>query len=309
MDRSLFLVEMMNESLSVDATQRSTIAVSASVGAGIVIGICADDYGVDKTVNDAIVDLGYRGRLSATSVLVDGPELTDVGRLLSPISLDVGLHLNFTDAIGDLSVADVLPLGQLIVRAHARLLNQHWVRQGIQRQLDRFEVLFGRAPDYVDGHLHIHQLPIIRETLVESLNQRYGQQALWIRDTRASMSKHGYHAWAGGIKPWVIGHLGMATLVKLSQRHGWLTNRGFAGVYDFTRPHPPYNEMLRFWCSHCENGALIMTHPSTQAIAGDPIGQSRVEEYKTLASDEFGQYLQESRLYIERPSQLLSGLP
>lgn len=273
------------------------------------ISICADDYGVDQAVNDAIVDLGHQGRLSATSVLVDGPELANVDLLLSPIPLDVGLHLNFTEAIGDLRAADVVPLGQLIVRTHTRQISEPWVREGVARQLDRFEALFGRGPDYIDGHLHIHQLPIIRDVLVEMLDRRYNRKLLWIRDTRAPVSMRGDGSWPGRIKPWVVGHLGMATLARLTKRRGWRTNRGFAGVYDFTRPHPPYLDMFRHWCSHCESGALIMTHPSMRSIVGDPIGQSRVEEYRALASEAFGEYLTQSHTRIKQLSQVLSDLP
>lgn len=274
-----------------------------------IIAICADDYGVDAAVNDAIVDLAKKGRLSATSVLVDGAALGQAKQALSPLPLDLGLHLNFTDAIGDLHTKDVMPLPKLILRAHARSLDKQWVRSGVERQLDRFEALFGRGPDYVDGHLHIHQLPIIREALIEALEHRGGGGSLWMRDTRPPPSMQAHGPRLSRIKAWVIAHLGMATLAKRAERHGILSNRGFAGVYDFTRAHPPFFDMFRDWCGHCESGALIMTHPSTHALPGDPIGQARVAEYGVLISDELGHYLASQRLKVGRLSQLLSNLP
>jgi len=274
-----------------------------------VIAICADDYGVDTAVNDAIVDLASKERLTATSVLVDGAALEQAKQALSPLALDLGLHLNFTDAIGNLTAKDVMPLSTLIVRSHARLLSKEWVRAGVERQLDRFEALFGRGPDYVDGHLHIHQLPIIRDVLTEALEKRYGRGSLWIRDTRPSLSMQAHGPWLSRIKTWVIAHLGMATLVKRAKQRGWETNHGFAGVYDFTRPHPPFFDMFRDWCGHCESGALIMTHPSRKALPGDPIGQARVAEYETLNSDDLSQYLASQQIKVGRLSQLLSDLP
>jgi|AntAceMinimDraft_13_1070369.scaffolds.fasta_scaffold22832_2 predicted glycoside hydrolase/deacetylase ChbG (UPF0249 family) len=288
---------------------RQRVAASKSGNEPRAIAICADDYGVDDAVNEAIVDLAIRGRLTATSVLVDGASLEQAADVLSALPLDIGLHLNFTDAIGDLSTKQVMPLWTLILRAHARLLDKSWVRAGVERQLDRFETLFGRGPDYVDGHLHIHQLPIIRDVLVETFAQRYNRGPLWIRDTRLPPAMYTQGPWVSRVKTWVIGHLGMATLAEQVKRHGWASNRGFAGVYDFTRPHPPFFEMFQSWCAHCDSGALIMTHPSTRALPGDPIGQARVAEYQALTSDALGDYLVAQQIRVGRLSQLLSTLP
>jgi len=148
------------------------------------VAICADDFGVDQAVNDAIVDLAAQGRLSATSVLVDGAAVQSANELLGPLALDIGLHLNLTDAIGQLKAADVKPLTRLILKSHARQLNHQWVRAAIERQFDRFEGLFGKPPDYVDGHLHVHQLPIIRDMLMDVLSRRYLGPKIWLRDTR-----------------------------------------------------------------------------------------------------------------------------
>ncbi len=47
----------------------------------------------------------------------------------------------------------------------------HWLRPEdleveIARQFSAFQSAFGRAPDYVDGHQHIHVFPQIREALL-----------------------------------------------------------------------------------------------------------------------------------------------
>jgi predicted glycoside hydrolase/deacetylase ChbG (UPF0249 family) len=223
--------------------------------------------------------------------------------------VDIGLHLNFTDAIGQLSGASVQPLSHLILRAHARQLSPQWISQSIERQLDRFESLFSRGPDYVDGHLHIHQLPMIREALVAALERRYRDQPLWIRDTRSPPAMTQAWSWSDRLKPWVIGHLGMARLAKQSLERGWPSNRGFVGVYDFTRDHPPFFEMLKFWCSHCVSGSLIMTHPAERCLPNDPIGQSRVDYYRVLGGKALGDYLTEKDIHIKRLSQVLSTFP
>lgn len=271
------------------------------------ISICADDYGVDPAVDRAIVDLAGRGRLSATSILVDARIEPDSIAALQPLDIDVGLHLNFTEVLGDLPTGAVMPLGQLILRSHARWLSRQWVRSNIERQLGRFESLFGRSPDYVDGHLHIHQLPIIRDELLAALSARELPPGFWVRDTRAGNLSGS--TWAERFKSSVVGNLGMRALAKRARDRKIHTNHGFFGVYDFTKPHRPFVQMMADWLRLSAAGALVMTHPSCQALPNDPIGQARVQEYEVLGSDEFGALLDKLRVRLARASQTLSSLP
>ncbi|MFX7329301.1 ChbG/HpnK family deacetylase, partial [Acinetobacter baumannii] len=55
----------------------------------------------------------------------------------------------------------------------AHRLDASALRDEIATQCALFEDATGRAPDYVDGHQHVHQLPQIREALVEVLVARY----------------------------------------------------------------------------------------------------------------------------------------
>lgn len=269
--------------------------------------ICADDYGVDPDVDSAIVELARQARLSATSVLVDADLSEGSIRALESLDIDIGLHLNLTEVFGQLSPQSVMPLSRLIMRSHARLLPRAWVRANIERQLAQFEALFGRLPDYVDGHLHVHQLPVVREELIDALTRRQLPSGFWIRDTRAG-AMSGW-PWSERFKSWVIGHLGMPRLAILADRAQLFRNHGFFGVYDFTRAHRPFMQMLDAWLSQAQDGALIMTHPARQVIANDPIGQARVAEYEGMASDDFLQLLQSRHARVVRASQALSSLP
>lgn len=271
------------------------------------VAICADDFGMDQAIDDAIVDLGSRGRLTATSVLVDAIDGPDAVDALEGLNLDVGLHLNFTEVLGCLRATDVMPLKRLIVSAQSRRLSSQWIQDNVARQLDRFESLFGRSPDYVDGHLHIHQLPQIRDALLMELASRDLPTGFWLRDTRAATAP--YAAWSGRLKSWIIGHLGMEKLSRQASERGWFLNRWFYGVYNFAGEHQPFEQMILQWLKSAESGALVMTHPAKQAIAGDPIGESRVLEYEMLASDAFGDLLGELNVRLVRLSQVLSLLP
>lgn len=271
------------------------------------IAICADDYGVDQNVDRAIVDLAKQGRLTATSVLVDAAIDPESIRALDQVNMDIGLHLNFTEVLGELPVDAVMPLNHLIVRSHARLLSRQWVRANIERQLSRFKALFGRSPDYVDGHLHIHQLPVIRDELLQALDAQALPAGFWLRDTRAGDLSGS--PWAEQFKSWVVGHLGMGTLAAKAASQKIGVNQGFFGVYDFTAEHRPFMQMMAGWLAKSSAGALVMTHPSCQALPGDPIGQARVVEYQALGSQAFGELLEAEAVTLAKPSQVLSSLP
>lgn len=273
------------------------------------IALCADDFGADPAINAAIVELGSAGRLSATSVLVDGSHVQSEVPALAGLALDVGLHLNLTEQVGELAHSDVMSLNTLIMRSHLGGLDPRWVKDSIDRQLDRFEAAFARAPDYVDGHLHVHQLPVVRDALLQALSDRYPKKPLWLRDTRALPGIGRGWSLIDRFKTWVIGHLGMAQLARAARARAIPCNHGFAGVYDFTRPHPPFLEMMQRWLSCSAAGTLIMTHPATAVIPGDPIGAARVAEYEGLASEAFVDLLNQHGLRLVRLSQAKSSLP
>ena len=284
-------------------------AEPSTVPPRIGVAICADDFGVDEAVNDAIVELAKARRLSATSVLVDATRAQPDGPALKELPLDIGLHLNFTEVVGDLRCSDVMALKRLILVTHSGLLDRRWVERTVDRQLDRFEEIFNRAPDYVDGHLHIHQLPVIGNALLHALARRYPNDSIWIRDTRALPGVERGWPWADRFKTWAVGHLGMARLAREASALGFGLNRGFAGVYDFTGHHPDFMDMMDSWLALCKSGSLIMTHPSRSQLPGDPIGKARVQEYEALTSDAFSQLLQRHGLSVERLSQMASSLP
>jgi len=295
---------MGSDSFNVAATEAGKTEADRSWTS---VAICADDFGVDPQVDAAIVELAAIRRLNATSVLIDAGISEASVASLAELDIDVGLHLNFTDTLGDLTPHDVMSLKSLIVRAHARLLSRDWVRQTIERQVSRFEARFGRCPDYVDGHLHVHQLPVIREVLLEVLSARELPAGFWVRDTRAGALTGS--TGSERFKAWVVGHLGMANLAGKAEHQHIAHNQGFFGVYDFTSAHRPFMQMMQDWLAGAKSGALVMTHPAAAQLNGDPIGQARVQEYVALGSPEFGALLQDSGVRLERLSQTLSSLP
>lgn len=96
---------------------------------------------MNPAVNAGILSLAGRGRLSATSLLVDGPAARRDTAALQASGLQVGLHLNFTESFGQPGLC--LPLGTLIRTAWLGRLPGDAVRETVRRQLALFQDIMG----------------------------------------------------------------------------------------------------------------------------------------------------------------------
>src|SRR3954471_10389355 len=136
------------------------------------IWLCADDYGLSPGVNRAIRDLIERGRLNATSVMVVGPSIgrDEVGALRTAAANSprcaIGLHVTLTAPFRPLTMhfqplegGMFLSLPRLLCAGLLRMLDPEIIKAEVAVQLAAFCDLFGRTPDFVDGHQHAHLFP------------------------------------------------------------------------------------------------------------------------------------------------------
>jgi predicted glycoside hydrolase/deacetylase ChbG (UPF0249 family) len=281
----------------------SNAAQQGAVPTLIPIVFCADDFGLEAGVDQAIVALAGQGRISATGCLVQAPHFEQSARALKGLPIDLGLHLNLTEPLGQTGLC--LSLGQLLWRTYSGLISKQAVAEQIDTQLDLFEQHVGQAPDFIDGHLHVHQFPVVRDLLLQAVRRRYSNNLPWIRDTRAAPMSAQLPVMQR-LKAKLIGALGAASLIRLAQQLGMHSNRGFAGAYDFDRPHPAYETMLSAWLEQAASHMLFMVHPATQASSALAFGVDRIEEYRVLSSDAFAAQLQQRGLQITRLSTLLA---
>lgn len=267
----------------------------------------ADDYGIAPGVSAAIRDLLARGRLSGASCLVLSPHFTAEAPRLRDLDHrgDVGLHLALTQfsplgPMPRLAPAGPLPApGRLVTLALARRLDPGEIGAEIDRQLDAFERAFGRAPDYVDGHHHVQQLPVVREALTARFRARLP------RGTALRVCAEPLRAvLARGVavpRAATIALLGRG-LRRLAGAAGIPANRRFAGVRDFTE-RAPYRALFRRFIRGAPPGLAVMCHPGhpDAALAAlDSVTDARRGEYDYLAGDEFPQDLAASGLRLAR---------
>ncbi len=265
------------------------------------IMICADDFGIETGVDEAIIELAHKRRLSATSCLTMAPGFKHSAHGLNSLHIDLGLHLNFTESLGEQGL--YMPLPQLLVQAYLRRLPAEQVRVQIEQQLDAFELHLGHAPDFVDGHLHVHQLPVIREQLIQILVRRYPRNLPWLRNTQPGSLSNALPVMQR-VKAHVIGALGARALSLAAQKIGAKMNRDFFGAYDFSRPHPTYGVMLDAWLQEASQDSLIMAHPARYVSAGDAFGEDRVQEYRVLGSELFDALMTQHHLRVCRFAEL-----
>jgi predicted glycoside hydrolase/deacetylase ChbG (UPF0249 family) len=259
------------------------------------LAVCVDDFGLGEGVNQAVLALARQGRISATSCMAGAPYWkagAPALREVDPAALDVGLHLDLTEFPLDGRLR--LPLRHWLARSHLRALPRAALRAEIEAQLDAFEQALGRPPAHVDGHQHVHQLPVVRDLLLAVLESRYRSQRPWLRSTRRSAGE------GVGSKAWLIETLGSAGLGRLAAAKGYGQNGHLLGVYDFRGDAERYLALLGQWLRAAADGDLMMCHPATQLLQGDAIAQARVWEYRVLAGPAFGALLAREGIVVRR---------
>ncbi|MDC8772403.1 ChbG/HpnK family deacetylase [Roseateles albus] len=247
------------------------------------IQICADDYGFDAAISQGILECIDAGRISATGCMVLSPAWPNWASALRERKgmADYGLHLDLNEFA---PYAEGRSLGLWIGCSYLRKLDIGVAGSWVNQQLDAFESAMQSAPDFVDGHQHLHQLPVIREALLAALIERYGQRCA-LRSTRAS-------SWRGS-KAAVIEFLGAGALRQRARAAGLRMNSDFAGVYGFS-PAADYGQLVGDWLASMADGGLLMTHPGRSAgteTRPDAIRPARARERAFWLSAEAGELL------------------
>ncbi|AKR44729.1 ChbG/HpnK family deacetylase [Methylophilus sp. TWE2] len=262
--------------------------------------ICADDYAQSPAIDAAILALIERGVVTAASCMTLSPEWPGSARALTPAirhHADIGVHLDFTQ----FSHTIRYPHSLLVLRSLSGILNRQAVVDNIQQQLDAFELALQTPPDYVDGHLHVHQLPVIREALVNILQQRYGHlpftERPWLRISSPPPGS--------GLKARIIHWLGAEKLKRLANAAGFRFSPLLLGVYDFEGDAASYQAHWMSWVKQLKQLAfapgpeadlppVLMCHPArpTQKIdSDDPIAVARMVEWQVMQSADFSAWL------------------
>ena len=263
------------------------------------IVLCADDYALNDSVSQGIVELARKKRLSATSVMTLSPLWEQHAPALLELQgvIDVGLHLDWTSEFAQ-QAGWGQALGAVMWRSLTGRLEANRVREAIERQFDAFEKIWQSPPDHVDGHQHVQQFAGLRDLLLEVMQRRYGRhdRRPWLR-----VSRVGQPGWKAAI----ITRWGAQPWTRQLQSAGWSGLAPLRGAYDFTGGQDSYRQRMRAWLSQARlDGGMIMCHPAQSLQAEDEIGVARVWEYAYLSSDAFAHDLSAAGMQLVRGSAL-----
>ena len=271
------------------------------------IWLCADDYGISPGVNRAIRDLIENGRLNATSAMMVGPAIgrDEVTALKQATEANptcaIGLHVTLTAPFRPLTM-HFRPVEGGLFLAHTTLLRRgltgrldsELIHTEVVEQLAAFADLFGRTPDFVDGHQHAQLFPGVRTAFLAAVRQ--AAPAAWIRQCGRD------RPWAQRLdspKALVLDVLSTQFRTRAA-RAGLAFNAAFAGAYDFTQ-QPDFGALMRQFVQGMPEGGVVMCHPGfvDDVLTGlDPLTVQREREYEFLSGDQFLPLLAENEVTL-----------
>jgi chitin disaccharide deacetylase len=265
------------------------------------IWLCADDYGIAPGVNEAIRRLIAQRRINATSVMVVAPAFTrEAAAALTALNAShkrarIGLHVTLTAPFAPVSEGyrplrahGFPPIGEMMRLATARRLSAERLTGEIGSQLRLFVDAFGRPPDFLDGHQHVHLLPQVRDALLKVA--REAAPAAWVRQCGRPRGARGLR----DRKALLLDMMSVRFRSKAA-RLGVKTNPAFAGSYDFVAK-ADYAAIFPRFLAGMPDGGLIMCHPGLVDDALkrlDPLTDLRERELSYFESDAFTRLLGE----------------
>jgi predicted glycoside hydrolase/deacetylase ChbG (UPF0249 family) len=271
------------------------------------IWLCADDYGISPGVNRAIRDLIDRGRLNATSVMVVTPAIgrDEVASLQAVAAKSprcaIGLHVTLTAPFRPLTMhfrpldgGMFLPFAKLLRAGQLRRLDPEIVHAEVAMQLNAFRDLFGRAPDFVDGHQHVQLYPQARDGFLAAVKDKAPNA--WVRQARRN---HPLGRRLASPKALFLDYLS-TQFRRRAARAGIATNPAFAGAYDFTRK-PDFGVLMRGFLDGLPEDGVVMCHPGfvdDVLLSLDPMTTVRETEHAYLASDAFAELLAANKVTL-----------
>lgn len=278
--------------------------------------LCADDFGLAAGIDDAIAALIADRRLSATSCIVLGERWPDAARLLASLGagVEIGLHFTLTDhppagSMPALAPAGRLPpLGRLLALSLTGRLDRAEIEAEFGRQIDRFAAAVGRLPDFVDGHQHVHQFPMVRDAVLAVFAERLRGGGAWLRYPASPARDSLVHRVALR-RVAVINLLGLG-FRRRGRRAGIPGNGTFRGVRDIAG-EPPFEQLFQRFVRRLGERPLIMCHPGNE---GDPFAadvcagaEARRDEYRFLASPRFPEILAAHGLVLRNRDDPIAG--
>ncbi len=161
------------------------------------IVVSADDYGIRKT-SEPILRLAKAGKLNRVSVLINYVSRKEVEDLLLVNGVSIDLHLELIHLIKSGEKEKESPIFRgvkFFIRYIFGFVTTKKVTNEWRRQIELFREMFGRFPDGLNSHEHIHYFPTffrVYTTLAMSYGipyVRFGEKGILTGDPESLVGK------------------------------------------------------------------------------------------------------------------------
>jgi predicted glycoside hydrolase/deacetylase ChbG (UPF0249 family) len=182
-----------------------------------------------------------------------------------------------------------LSLSRMLATGLLRRLDPEALAAEASSQLAAFRAAFGRPPDFVDGHQHVHLLPQVSDAVLGAMRRM--APGAWIRQCGRTVPLR---------KRWrdpkgLLLDLLSARLRARSATCGIQTNPGFAGTYNFRRA-TRFEALFPAFLQNLPDGGLVMCHPGfvdAELRRLDDLTDMREQEYAFFSGQRFPALLAE----------------
>ena len=280
----------------------------------IFLSVCADDYGITNNVNNSIIKLIDKKRITETSciVIANDFEINLRELIKRKQKIDIGLHLTLTN-FSPLTKFNIMKknnkLPSVILLFLYLLFNKkalNIIKKEIDSQYNKFVKCFGFKPDFIDGHHHVHQFPHIGKLILSLIKKNYTKDEYpWIRLSSDKLYKIIYRK-NSIIKAIFIGLFSYN--IKKNMFKGIKFNMGFSGFYNFSNKYN-YEKNFPNFVNNIVSGHLLMIHPGIsdkKLLSIDKATISREKEYKFLMSDKYLDILNTKNIKLQKLSKTIN---
>lgn len=244
--------------------------------------LCADDFGISPGINQGITYLASKSRLSAVSCMSVAQYFEEAAKNIQSLHLQValGLHITLTYLPSLSTGKRMVPEVTLLKQTWLRQIDKQWLYKEMDMQFQRFIDVFGMAPDFVDGHQHVHVLPVVRDIFF-ALREKYAPNS-WVRNV---VDIHGLEK-----KRAILAVMGWRFLQQLRSRK-IRHNTAIYGFYDYTRPQQ-FEQLFAQWVSSMSTKDISLCYvhpgfPDATLAQVDTVTTPRQKEYQFFDSEAF----------------------
>lgn len=273
--------------------------------------IHADDFGMTKGVNSAILDLIRKGGLSSTSVMANMPFLEDVQELIKIKGISVGLHSTLTQGKPISNIDDIHSIVdkegsffremELIKKARTGSIDTRHIYIELKAQYDKVSEISQGNLVFIDSHHGIHNK--VKQVKDAFLQVGRDRSIPFIRTRQIHCPRRNCQS-LSIVRP------GLSTIPTFGVRRALLNQLMVYRSHEFSRVYRIADgmlvndsgdlvDMLKLLADQNHNFDkdkrifYSVAHPSTdiEGLEDSNLQEQRVKEYKYLASDDWLRYV------------------